>query len=74
MKQPEGIVSALLTVPQNIGVINLNLEVTAIDYTGFKNLLRTLENNLRLFDITELSFIPDENAASFVLSTYYYKK
>jgi len=66
--------SALLTVPQNIGVINLNLEVTAIDYTGFKNLLRTLENNLRLFDITELSFIPDENAASFVLSTYYYKK
>lgn len=64
----------LSSVPENIGVINLELSVTAINYAGFKNLLRTLENNLRLFDVTNVSFSPGDNSASFVLSTYYYKK
>lgn len=65
---------ALVSLPENIGVINLELSVTAIDYAGFKNLLRTMENNLRLFDVTKVSFSPGGNSASFVLSTYYYKK
>lgn len=58
----------------NVGTINLELAITAIDYAGFKNLLRTMENNLRLFDITKVSFSPDGNSATLVLSTYYYKK
>jgi len=58
----------------NIGTINLQLSISTIDYAGFKNLLRLLENNLRLFDITNVSFSPGGNAASITLSTYYYKK
>ncbi len=62
------------SVSENVGVINLELSVTAINYAGFKNLLRTMETNLRLFDITKVSFSPGGNSASFILSTYYYKK
>jgi hypothetical protein len=58
----------------SVGTISLQLSVSAIDYAGFKNLLRLLENNLRLFDITQVSFSPSGNTASLVLSTYYYKK
>jgi hypothetical protein len=58
----------------SIGTIDLQLSISAIDYTGFKNLLRLLENNLRLFDITTVSFSPGGNTANLTLSTYYYKK
>lgn len=66
--------AASASVSENIGVVNLELSVTAINYAGFKNLLRTIETNLRLFDVTKVSFSPGGNSASFVLSTYYYKK
>lgn len=57
-----------------IGTVNLELAVSAIDYTGFKNLVKLMENNLRLFDITKVTFSPAANSATIVLSTYYYKK
>lgn len=57
-----------------IGKINIQLSLSVIDYTGFKNLLRLLENNLRLFDITNLSFSPGGNTAELTLTTYYYNK
>lgn len=66
--------SAAPVTPSNVGTINLQLNITAIDYSGFKNLLRVLENNLRLFDVTGVSFSPDSNSATLELSTYYYKK
>lgn len=56
-----------------VGTINLELSISAINYTGFKNLLRLLENNLRLFDITAVSFSPGGNAATITLATYYYQ-
>lgn len=59
---------------EKLGKINLELSVGSINYTGFKNLLRTMENNLRLFDITSVSFSPGGNSATIVLTTYYYKK
>ncbi len=64
------------TVPKSakIGVVSLQISISAIDYAGFKNLLRLLENNLRLFDITNTSFSPSSNTANLSLSTYYYKK
>lgn len=63
-----------VTPVSNIGTINLQVNITAIDYAGLKNLLRTLENNLRLFDVTKVSFSPNGNSATLMLSTYYYKK
>ncbi len=57
-----------------LGTVNLQLSISAIDYSGFKNLLRLLEANLRIFDITKLSFSPGGNAANLEMTTYYYKK
>jgi Tfp pilus assembly protein PilO len=64
------------TIPANtkIGTITFQLSLSAIDYAGFKNLLKLLESNLRLFDITDVSFSPGGNSASLTLSTYYYNK
>ncbi len=69
----QGAVTAPST-PMNVGQINLNVSLGAIDYSGLKILLKTLETNLRLFDITSVGFSPGGNTASLVLSTYYYQK
>ncbi len=57
---------------KNVGTISLNLNISAIDYSGFKNLLHLLESNLRLFDVTSVSFSPN-NSVNLVLTTYYYQ-
>ncbi len=56
-----------------LGLVGLQFSVRTIDYAGFKNLLRVLENNQRLFDIKQVSFSPSGNTADFLLETYYYK-
>jgi len=57
----------------NLGRIDVEISIKAVDYTGFKNLVRMIESNLRLFDITKVDFSPGENRAILVLTTYYYK-
>lgn len=57
-----------------VGKLNLQLAITAVDYAGFKNLLKLLENNLRLFDVTSVNFSPGGNSADITLTTYYYNK
>ncbi len=57
-----------------VGSLNMQLAISTIDYSGFKNLLRLIESNLRLFDITNLSFSPAANTANLTLTTYYYNK
>ncbi len=56
------------------GTVQLNLTISAIDYAGLKRALRLLENNLRLFDIKEISFSADGNSVDLKLATYYYNK
>jgi len=82
--KPEEDVPADSTVPAadatqpapstHIGTLTLQLNISAVDYSGFKNLLKLLENNLRLFDVTAVSFSPGGNSAQITLATYYYKK
>lgn len=57
-----------------VGKLNLQLAISAVDYAGFKNLLKLLESNLRLFDITSVNFSPGGNSADIMLTTYYYNK
>lgn len=57
---------------QKIGVINVSIDVLSADYVGTKNLLSILENNLRMFDVKELS-ISDGSSATLKFSTYYKK-
>jgi len=56
------------------GEINIALSLSAVNYSGFKKLLRLLENNLRLFDIKEINFSPGDNSLELNLVTYYYNK
>lgn len=61
-------------LPVSVRRISVNLSVGAVDYRGLKNLLNTLETNLRLFDITNVSFSPADSAVQLKMDTYYYKK
>lgn len=58
---------------KNLGTIHLKITVGAIDYAGLKNLLRLLEVNLRLFDVSGVDFSPVNNTATILLDTYYYQ-
>ena len=60
-------------ISEKVGVINVSLSLSSIDYAGLKNLLGVLENNLRIFNVKEVS-LGDKSSASLKFSTYYYKK
>ncbi len=60
-------------VPDKVSEINMEIALSAVNYSSFKNFLKVLENNLRLFDVKGLSFLPDSNSANLSLTTYYYK-
>jgi hypothetical protein len=65
--------SIISVTDKKVGTINLSLEVMAVDYGNFKKLLRILENNLRLFDISAVEFSPSEDSATVFLTTYFYQ-
>jgi len=71
-KEDEALLS-LVPKSDKIGQVPVEISLSAIDYTGFKNLLRLIENNLRLFDIVDVNFSNAENKLSLKLITYYYK-
>ena len=58
---------------KKLGRVSLEITLSAIDYAGLKNFLKILETNLRLFDVTDVSFSPAESSATLVLTTYYYQ-
>jgi hypothetical protein len=53
--------------------VNVELSIATIDYSGLKSLLRLLENNLRLLDITSVKFSPGASTVDLTLTTYYYQ-
>ncbi|MFA5754124.1 MAG: hypothetical protein WC905_02045 [Patescibacteria group bacterium] len=60
-------------INQQLGRISVHLSLQAIDYTGFKKLLKILETNLRLFDVSQVDISPAEEQAEITLVTYYYR-
>lgn len=58
---------------KKLGRVSLEITLSAIDYAGLKSFLKILETNLRLFDVTDVSFSPSESSATLVLTTYYYQ-
>jgi len=51
------------SLPSEIKKVGMNLTVGGADYKALKNLIESLENNLRLLDVTEVIFGADENAS-----------
>lgn len=68
----EEVVPVLPKISENLGTISLSLDVSTIDYAGLKNLLISLEKNLKFLEVANVSLM-DDNTASFNLVTYYYK-
>lgn len=58
---------------QNIGVIQINMSLAAIDYAALKSLLPILESHLQLMDIQFLSLDPEKKTAELEIFTYYFK-
>ncbi len=56
-----------------VGEIEVGMEVAGVDYIALKNLLKTIENNLRLYDISSINYSPQGGALIITLSTYYLK-
>ncbi|MFH1522738.1 MAG: hypothetical protein ABIE43_02870 [Patescibacteria group bacterium] len=56
-----------------IGVVKIKLSIGGVDYSSLKNLLNSIENNLRLMDINKVDFAPGGNVA-FEIDTYYLKQ
>ncbi|MFA6514568.1 MAG: hypothetical protein WCT50_04770 [Patescibacteria group bacterium] len=65
--------SASASAGERVGKIMITVSVGAIDYSGFKSLLRTIEANSRLFDVESVNFSEGGNSADLQLVTYYYK-
>ncbi|MBI4812644.1 hypothetical protein HY798_04415 [Candidatus Falkowbacteria bacterium] len=58
---------------KEIGSLKITMEIIGTDYTGLKNLLGVIENNLRLLDATKISFAPQENKTSLEMFAYFLK-
>ena len=60
--------------PESIGTIDLSANITGVDYRGIKMLLDTFEKNLRILDISKISFSPGTEVVTLDMSTYYLKE
>ncbi|MFA6028061.1 MAG: hypothetical protein WC752_03995 [Patescibacteria group bacterium] len=72
------IVEPTTTLPAEIKTVSLNVNLTGgeagqdFTYERFKSFLDSLENNIRLIDITSVSYTPEKTMYSFTFTTYYY--
>ncbi len=57
----------------DIGEAKITMKIAGADYKSFKEILATIESNLRLFDIEKLSFSPEAKTIFLNLNTYYLK-
>ena len=56
----------------NVGRVEVSLSLAGLDYQGVKKLLTVIEENLRLFDVSQITF-SGASKVSLSLTTYYYK-
>ncbi|MCF7795465.1 hypothetical protein K9M50_03840 [Patescibacteria group bacterium] len=60
-------------LPPDIGYIDANLKISSASYNSVRNLLKLLENNLRLIDVYQISFNPEGESLDLSFVTYYLK-
>jgi len=57
--------------PGNIATVKISMDVAGTDYFALKNLLKTIENNLRLLDVLSVKFNVGDKKTSLGLQAYY---
>jgi hypothetical protein len=65
--------SFLDDLPPDIGYIEAELKLSNTSYNGIRNLLKLLENNLRLIDVYKMKFDPAGEIFQVSFVTYYLK-
>ncbi len=63
----------LLSKNQNIGAMNLSFGISGINYSNMKKIISSIENNLRIMDVTNLNYSPDSGELDLEIKTYYLK-
>jgi len=57
--------------PPGVGIIKIEVKLSSVNYQILKNIIKTFENNLRLFDIAKISFDVNKNEALLNIYSYY---
>jgi len=68
---PDG--QAIEAGSSKISDMTVSFSVKNVSYASFKSLLAGLENNLRLTDVNEVKYNPEERTAEFIAKAYYMK-
>lgn len=66
---PAGIFGGPL--PAGVKLATIEISLGSVNYQVLKNIVKTLENNLRLFDVAEINYGAADSKASLVVYTYY---
>ena len=64
----------LKSLPIELGVWLIDLELNDIDYPNLKRFLSLIEKNLKISDIYSLNFNPEDQSLQVQILTYYQKK
>ena len=65
---PAGIFEKL---PAGVGRLKIEVSFGSINYPVLKNIIKTFENNLRLFDISKIDYGATDNKATLIIYSYY---
>lgn len=57
--------------PSGVGLVKIEVSLSSVNYQILKNIIKTFENNLRLFDIAKINFNVSENKALLSIYSYY---
>ena len=70
----DGEVASGLTIKtRKVKEIDITLSLEGGGYSNLKNLLDSIEHNLKIFDIQNLTYDPSDTTMSFQMKTYYYE-
>lgn len=58
-------------LPEGIGLVKIEVDLGSVNYQVLKNIIKTLENNLRLLDVAKISYPAQESKVNLIIYAYY---
>ncbi|MBI4779516.1 hypothetical protein HY797_03650 [Candidatus Falkowbacteria bacterium] len=65
------VAGAFNQLPQGVGLIKIEVNLSSVNYLVLKNIIKSFENNLRLFDIAKIIFNAGGEEALLTIYSYY---